>query len=236
MKDALKKARDVYIYDSTGMLKDHHVLFKTSCYNDQEVIFSCLVLPPTELGRHGLMFDHRNPNLKSYYATHRVHTHDGYVCDARLMIKIKESKKLIDPFDFRHNGGKISFVSQSTITWTFSQSFLYHVIFLDCNQAIWQREAGGEVEWKDVTYERYCYERRDAGGRTWRIETDEVNQVDVVHLEEKWIVDCPSWILVYLPEKDKAFYSNFKLMSNHFIHVPTQCAVHSHYVKSKKSG
>ena len=85
-------------------------LFDSISHSDDQTEYECIVLPPTkEGGPLGLLLDYNDHNLQTQYFSHEVETlgGSGMRYNARLMVKIRETEKLIDPLDFRYHKGKV---------------------------------------------------------------------------------------------------------------------------------
>jgi len=106
---AVQKARNIHLHDSQQLYRKNNVFFQTNCFNKEQKLRECLVLPPIENdGPLGLLlnYEYNNGSKQDEFFSHRVTTHDGREHNVRLMVKIKETDTLIDPLDFRYQNGK----------------------------------------------------------------------------------------------------------------------------------
>jgi hypothetical protein len=105
---AVQNAKQVHLYDAQQLYRKNNVFFQTYCFNEQQKVRECLVLPPIEKdGPLGLLLNYEDDSLRSHhYYSHFVKTHDGREDDVRLMVKIKETGTRIDPLDFRYHFGE----------------------------------------------------------------------------------------------------------------------------------
>jgi hypothetical protein len=100
VQNAIYRATDVYVNDSTNTFRRNRTRFKTQCCDRQGLVLDCLVLPPFEEGgTAGLLIDY--DRCEDYRYSHRIITADGKF-NARLMTRIHETNTLIDPLDIRY--------------------------------------------------------------------------------------------------------------------------------------
>mmetsp|Transcript_13918 Transcript_13918/g.25407 ORF Transcript_13918/g.25407 Transcript_13918/m.25407 type:complete len:806 (-) Transcript_13918:62-2479(-) len=198
VREAIEKARHVYLRDSEGVFRGNHVWFQTRAFNEKEIEVEALILPPQdEGGPEGLILEYNN-NVEYYY-THRIQTEkDMY---ARLMVRIKETETLIDPFDFRFQRDRLG----------------------GHHQAL--KRFGNDERWMNVTFVSHVYQCKDKS----IVEVADVKSFSYVYLAKDWDVDFPSLILAFLPDADKAMYDRIKYVSNICGGIQSQCAVAKKY-------
>lgn len=94
VEDAIKRARSVFLHDSTGYFLQRNIHFRTRVENPGGFHSECLVLEMlTEYNEVALMLPKGD-----YPYSHDIIV-DGIKKPARKMVKIHESGSLVDPFD-----------------------------------------------------------------------------------------------------------------------------------------
>mmetsp|Transcript_13807 Transcript_13807/g.27990 ORF Transcript_13807/g.27990 Transcript_13807/m.27990 type:complete len:1077 (+) Transcript_13807:697-3927(+) len=218
---AIEMAKKVYIHDSLNIFRRNNDLFKTFCYNECQCTIECAVLPPRSVnGSVGLLLDYnklsstRNPNAMSdnmamdRYFSHKIKRRNGEEHYARLKIRITQTDTRIDPLDFRFSKGR--------------------------HEAI--RRSNGEENWVTVNFIGYCYECRDTkntGVILDVVEEHDVEAFSYIHNICDWEVECPSLIISYHPDKDKALYDKVKCVTNQIGGYQSQIAVAETFERQK---
>jgi hypothetical protein len=180
--------------------------------SEQEQERECIVLPPVEKGgRLGLIINYEQGMTQTEYYSHKVKTIRGEEHNVRLMVKIRETSKLIDPLDFRYHKAsnregalfysvRAFFCSSLAVDW-----FVLQLCdFLGFHQAI------KDGSWHNVNFVGHCY----MTNKGCEFEEHDIQSKEFIHYAENFEVDFPSIVFVYLPDDGKALYDRIKIMSN----------------------
>jgi len=138
------------------------------------------------------------------YSTHLVtHPSDGTKHNARIMVKVKESRESIDPFDFRFGRRN--------------------------HEAL----IGGNSRWSEVTFDKFIYAIVDDDGNPANeVDVDGIAaEPDLIVGEEE--VECPAIVFVYLRDDNTSTYSAVKMVSHFVHGVPSSCAVSTKFSKQR---
>lgn len=94
VEDAIKRARSVFLHDSTGYFLERNIHFRSRVENPGGSHSECLVLEMlTEYNEVALMLPRGD-----LFPSHSIIV-DGLENPARKMVKVYESDSLVDPFD-----------------------------------------------------------------------------------------------------------------------------------------
>eukprot|EP00559_Dactyliosolen_fragilissimus_P005779 CAMPEP_0184858258 /NCGR_PEP_ID=MMETSP0580-20130426/3389_1 /TAXON_ID=1118495 /ORGANISM="Dactyliosolen fragilissimus" /LENGTH=1354 /DNA_ID=CAMNT_0027354333 /DNA_START=16 /DNA_END=4080 /DNA_ORIENTATION=+ len=197
---AVKKSKDYFLYDKSAVYKQNHVWFKTRARSPDGKLSDCLIIPgPSNLrGEVALIL-----RTDEYPVSHIItHPSDNTKHQARIMVKIQESKALVDPFDFRYVPRRG-----------------YH-------------EAKLDGKWVPAKFDKFVFAIIGDNNlpildngiiRCVPFDVPKDAQESLIVAEKD--VECPSIVFVYLPDNKADTYNVVKMIS-HFHHgVQSSCAV-----------
>jgi hypothetical protein len=86
--------------------------------------------------------------------------------------------------------------------------------------------------WGNVDFDRYCYECHLTNGDIVYVDAEDCKQT-YLHKERDFRIDCPSMIIMFLPDKGKALYDRAKFTSHQLCGLQTQCVVLESFKKQR---
>ena len=115
-----------FVYDVNHAFRSKNVWFRTKVkrqglyktyVNSDDHFLQCLVIPFQDQSKKavGLILEEHIA-----FPTHRIRLGDGVECDARLMVKIRGTNDLVDPFAFRYGKMVSGWIIVFKLTLTFA--------------------------------------------------------------------------------------------------------------------
>lgn len=212
--NAVRKAKDFFVYDRSNSYRRNHVWFRTRVKSQvllhkhpavkrQEQFVECLVMLPNNAAAPpsrsiGLLLPE-----DVAFTTHVVTLPNDKVANARLKVKVRESNDLIDPFAFRYDFDK------------------------NCHEVNFS--STGREDWRSVTFERRFYVLED---KTALPEESTPNACAVYLLDEMEVdthLEAVSLVFVILPSETAEVYGTTKMISHLVAGIPSQCIIASKY-------
>ncbi|KAL7521041.1 hypothetical protein ACHAWX_005735 [Stephanocyclus meneghinianus] len=203
VRRAIGKARDVYLNDSLNIFRKNHVWFRTTCEDVDGQLFCCLILPPQSRGGEIGIMFDVTRESPLYY-THAIELNDGRTCDrTRLIVKIRQSREAC--------------------------LNPFDVRFENGRLQAWNSNIEG---WGNVDFDRFCFECHLTNGQIAYVDAEDCKHT-YLHKERDFRIDCPSVIIMFLPDKGKALYDRAKFTSNQLCGIQTQCVVLENFKKQR---